>query len=741
MVISVQEDQPKFRYKEILKLKKIQNLTDIQKKAFPFLDTTNNLVIVAPSGAGKTLIAEMIALKDIIQENSLNKKSPEYGDKIFPYEKIKTNYEVKGKTVFLVPLRALAEERANDLARSYKEYKLKIHLSMSDVDFNEEEIKKCHILISTYERFRTIIGRIPNLMNYIQNVVIDEFHIIGNQERGPVLETILTSLLGKVRLILLSATVANPEDIAQWLQAKLIVSDKRSTPLEFNLKQTLLPEREVKKIIEENIKNNSQVLIFCGTRKKTEENAQFYADFIYKTCKQNNELNEIEINNFLESLSLNKETIGNQFLFNLAIKGTGIHHAGLSRLTKKAVEELFKNNNIKVLFCTETLGAGVNLPAREVIILDTKRSNNEWLMRNTFHQIAGRAGRPNYDIFGKCTVLISDGREKRNIINRYWEQKNDDKDYSLELIKPKFDEISSKITNIDEFEKMVLTLIYANKPTIDELFDLLQMSFFEFRSSTNNHKKDQKQFLELLLLSNNDSDFLDTLKEFYLINKLTLARIFENDLSQSFLISDELGQFLITKTNNKFQCSCNNKLFCAHKLFILNLLSKNTALEIINKNFSILDRLIIDGFVSEKTTGVLETTPKGTIWAEMGITKTKFEYIKNWMLNDLFIKKINLTTILTECIKITSILESTDNLPSSFEFQRPIYEHVIIKRNFLKIITKYQLFEGDVLRVEVGLKSLIASLLPLCEYLGLEKIKQALEDLDLLLTEALRETS
>jgi len=742
LVISTQQNQFKSLFKDILRLKKIQRLTDIQKKALPYLDSLDNLVIVAPSGAGKTLIAEMIALKDIIFENSINNPTDNLEEiQTFSYTKIKTISEFKGKTVFLVPLRAIAEEKANDLARSYKDYKLKIHLSMSDVDFDEKEIEKCHILISTYERFRTIIGRMPNIINYIQNVVIDEFHIISNEGRGPVLETILTSLLDNVRLILLSATVANPNDIAQWLKAELIFSEERLIPLEFNIKQTLLPEKEVKNIIEENIKNNSQVLIFCGTRKKTEENAQFYADFIYKTCKENSGINEGEIQSFLESLSLNKETIGNQFLYNLSGKGTGIHHAGLSRLAKKAVEELFKRNDIKVLFCTETLGAGVNLPAREVIILDTKRTNNEWLARNTFHQIAGRAGRPNYDNYGKCTVLTTDGREKKSIISRYWNQNKENINNKLELVKPKFDEISSRINSIDELEKMILTLIYTNKPILEELIELLQKSYFEFKNSEH-LRAEQKQLLRILLLTSNDTEneYLKILQILYPYENLQLEKIYENDVYQTYQISDEYTKFLVTKNSDQFQCSCNDKLFCRHKSFILNLLPKNISMVIINKHFSILEKLIIDGFITEKVSGVLETTSKGTIWAEMGVTRQKFEYIKDWMLNNLFLKKINLSTILLECIKIEPIIESNGNYLNSLEFQRPIYDHVILKRDFLDVVTKYQLFEGDILRMEVGLKSLIASLLPLTEYLGLEKIKLTLENIDLLLSEALRET-
>ncbi|MHA1221309.1 MAG: DEAD/DEAH box helicase, partial [Candidatus Heimdallarchaeota archaeon] len=650
------------------------------------------------------------------------------------------------KTVFLVPLRALAEEKANDIARTYRKYKLKVHLSMSDIDFDEEEIAKCHILISTYERFRTIIGRIPSIIGTISNVVVDEFHIIGNEHRGPVLETILTSLLGKVRLILLSATVENPKEIANWLQAQLIISDKRFIPLDYRVQPTLLPEREVKKIIEQNIANESQILVFCGTRSKTEEYALDYADFIQERCKKTSNFNPLGIHSFLGKMLLSKNTVGNKLLFELTTKGTAIHHAGLSRLAKKAVEELYRQNAIKVLFCTETLGAGINLPAREVVILDTKRWNNDWLSRNVFHQIAGRAGRPNYDTYGKCTILTTDGREKRSIISRYWKSTNRKSENPTGKTKPQYDKICSMISNKNEFEKMVLTLIYSNNPTKNVLLELLKKSFFEHKNTNSelknreNYNDTSLSFFELFLETNsNFEDIKRILEMYYPIRNMELIQIFEAEETQTFQIMDGLSKILVTLNSTNLKCTCKeSNLICRHKFFVLNNLARGNAVGIFNRNYSILDKLIIDGYVIEKADGILQTTSKGNVWAEMGISRRKFEFVKDWLLYDLFIKKLSLTLLLHECIRMQPVVESDGYKLNNLEFKRPIYEHVILKQEFIDVVTKHRIFEGDLLRVEVGLKSLIASLLPLTEFLGLEKIKKQLENLDLLLSEALR---
>jgi len=344
---------------DILHKKGIRKLTDIQRKAYPYIFSNKNLVVVSPSGSGKTLIAELIAAKDILSEQD------EIDDSISTVSHLLTKAEVKAlkesktknsKTIFLVPLRALAEEKVNHLTRAFRNYDIKIHMSMSEIDFNEEEIRKTDILISTFERFRTILGRIPTLHKYIANVIIDEFHIVGNANRGPCLETILTALKGKVRLILLSATVANPETIANWLNADLVLSEKRFIPLDFEINATIRSERIIKQIIAKNIATNAQLLVFTGTRKRAEELAEEYSEYIREICIKEKKHQPEKALAFMESIPLPKESLGNALLYKLVQNGTAFHNAGLSRIAQKAIEALFRIKHIKVLFCTETLG-------------------------------------------------------------------------------------------------------------------------------------------------------------------------------------------------------------------------------------------------------------------------------------------------------------------------------------------------------------------------------------------------
>ncbi len=720
--------------------KGFKKLTEIQKKAYPEIFSDRNLIVVAPSGAGKTLIAELIALKDIVGESNIETISTTR-----TYSKKEIFETRNAKTIFLVPLRALAEEKANSLARDYRHFNLKIHMSMSEIDFDEKEIRNCNILISTYERFRTIIGRMPDLLSFVKNVIVDEFHLLGSQNRGPVLEAILTTLLDRVRLILLSATIANPEEVAKWLNARLLTSEERQIPLDFDVLPTLDPDKEVQQIISRNIANNSQILIFSGTRTKSEEYAELHSNFILKECKVTSKKEDQEIEDFLHSLSLPKDTLGNRQLFDLAKKGTGFHHAGLGRLARKAVEELFHQNLIKVLFCTETLGAGVNLPAREVIIYDTKRWNNEWLSRNIFHQIAGRAGRPGYDIYGKCTVLVSDSRERKRIYERYWhlDKENNNEDL-ISTNNSKFDIVKSRVENLEEFEKLVLSLIYNNHPTLDGLLLLLNKTFLDFNrrnetETSKNWKRQRNEFFKMLLLHFDtiDENKLTVLENLFPKNKLEILKTIDGDDSQAIYLREGDLQFTLFLESERLVCSCQkNSFLCKHRVFLMKHLPTNIILNILNKEFSILEKLLLNDYITENAKGELLTTTKGSICAEMGVTRSKFEQLKNWLMYDVFSIKPNLTELLYSCIRLLPEIDESDSFIDNMSFKRPIYEHIFLGRNILDVIRKHQLYEGDLLRVEASLKALLAALTPLAEYLGLTILCQQFKDLDKLLSDA-----
>ncbi len=716
--------------KAILKLKQITTLTDIQKKAFKEIESEANLVIIAPSGAGKSLIAELIALRSTLYER---KKDGGENNTTRDYlNKKQYNESPSQKSIFLVPLRALAEEKTKDFLTTYKPFKLKVHLSMSDVDFNEEEILNSEIIISTYERFKVILNRIPRLLDFVENVVVDEFHLLGNKSRGETLETLLTHLVGKVRLVLLSATIANPAEIASWLHAKLLLSEKRLVPLEYTIVTTLTPENEIKKIIRENVRAQAQMLIFSGTRKKAEENAKEYADFIARQCYQfSKTFDRTEIRDYLERLALPKETPGNALIYELAQKGTAFHHAGLSREAKKAIEDLFKRKKIQVLFCTETLGAGVNLPAREVIILDTRRWNNEWLSRNIFHQIAGRAGRPGYDDYGKCTIFTSDQREKNAIIKRFWTREN----------KLKFDVVKSQITTLTTLEKMVIGVIYTSKPTFKELIEILGRSYFNFREENERKGKSGRAFFELLLRGKTTpepfEELFQNLERKFQLENLQIVDQFEGENFQRITFRDGQEIVMLFLKGGIINCNCNgSKILCKHAFLVMQKMPRELRKKIFYKNYAILDRLVAEGYLKEIPGKRLTTTTKGTIMAELNVSKERFEMLRDWLIYTLQRKKTTITSLLIECLKKQPNLEE-EIFGDNREFLQPIYEHIILRRDFKAILRKNELFEGDLFRVEMRLREFIAGLIPLAEFLGLLSLKERFEQLAFLLTDAI----
>ncbi|MHA1556900.1 MAG: DEAD/DEAH box helicase [Candidatus Heimdallarchaeota archaeon] len=740
---------------EILLEGGIRKFTDIQRKAYPHIFGEENLVIVSPSGSGKTLIAELISIVDLLdsQENLYNRYDSLQQEGLTKLEKRKLREEMTfdAKTIFLVPLRALAEEKANHLAKMYRKFGVKVHMSMSEVDFNEEEIRKCHILISTYERFRTIIGRLPSLLGKIKNVIVDEFHLIGDSHRGATLETILIALKGKTRLILLSATAANPNDIATWLNAVLISSTKRLIPLDFEIIPTFRPEVTVKKIIRDNIPLDAQILVFCGTRSKSEELAFEYSQYIEKCLNGSGDFNVGKVLSFLDSIPLPRDSLGNTLIYDLVEKGTAFHHAGLSRIAQKAVEELFRLGFIRVLFCTETLGAGVNLPAREVIILDTKRWNNEWLSRNVFHQIAGRAGRPNYDLYGKSTILALDRREERTIRKRYWQLESQYSD-SLNKIPPQFDHICSRINSKEEFERMILSLIYSRKPDFTELVRLLQDSFLDFTQNqgiSTNRDQNSTIYLEniseiyyKLLLKQNTKislEILSNLEKIYPTENLVIASELSNHKIQSFKIENGKSNFTVSFTNGLLSCSCDSKkIFCKHRMVILKEQSLATIKEILNRNFSFLHSLKYRGYIKETYNGKFQTTTKGSICSEMGVSVKRFEYLKEWLMYELSQKNSNLTETLYEILKLVQQSNEENFFIPNDNFKRPIYEHVILGKEIIDVVKKHQLYEGDLLRIEASVKSIISGLTPLADYLGLKKVANSLVELDKILTEVFK---
>lgn len=187
---------------EIIKLRPAQ-----EKSIKKGLLEGKNLLVCTPTASGKTLIAELAALKSIIEN--------------------------KGKAIYIVPLKALASEKYKDFKRRYGKI-AKIALSIGDIDSADHYLAEYDLIIVTSEKMDSLLRHHTPWVSGIATVIIDEIHLLNDHERGPTLEillTILKKLLKNVQIIGLSATIGNAEELAEWLGADLVVDDWRPVKL------------------------------------------------------------------------------------------------------------------------------------------------------------------------------------------------------------------------------------------------------------------------------------------------------------------------------------------------------------------------------------------------------------------------------------------------------------------------------------------------------------------------------
>jgi helicase len=193
---------------EVFKQEGIEELRPAQKKAMDAgLLNGDSLLICTPTASGKTLIAEMAAMKNILEKG--------------------------GKAIYIVPLIALANEKYKEFKRKYGSF-CKVALSIGDLDSTDPYLVEYDLIICTAEKLDSLIRHHAPWLSFVNCVIVDEIHLINDVSRGPTLEILLTVLkqvLKQVQMIGLSATIGNPSELAEWLQAKLVEDTWRPVPL------------------------------------------------------------------------------------------------------------------------------------------------------------------------------------------------------------------------------------------------------------------------------------------------------------------------------------------------------------------------------------------------------------------------------------------------------------------------------------------------------------------------------
>jgi len=376
-----------------------------------------SLVLAAPTASGKTLVAELLMLHVALVRG--------------------------GRSVYLVPLRALAGEKFQSFRDLFSPHGLKVGISTGDFDRADPHLASYDVLILTNERADSIMRQRPGwFFRGLELVVVDEVHLLGDPYRGPTLEILLSALRRErpgLQLLALSATVGNPEEIAGWLGAEAVVSDFRPVPLrkgifwEGRLCFPGEPPRELEleeggrheplvALALDSVREGGQVLVFVSTRRSAQAAARKLSRHVgdLLTERESRELSRLaaEIQGEVEGkTSLSVE------LTKCLPSGVAFHHAGLSAGHRRLVEEAFRKRLLKVLCTTTTLAAGVNLPARRVVVRDVRRYDplhgSSYIPTLEYHQMAGRAGRPGLDPYGEAILIAKNEEEVEDLLSRY----------------------------------------------------------------------------------------------------------------------------------------------------------------------------------------------------------------------------------------------------------------------------------------------------------------------------------
>ena len=380
-----------------------------QAEAVPVALEGRNLVAAIPTASGKSLIGMIPALKMLAEK--------------------------RGRVLYIVPLKALASEKRDDFQRFADAMGFKVHMSTGDLDSEDRGLSDADVVVATSEKTDSMIRHGSSWIEGVRLVIADEIHMIHDPGRGPTLEIALTKLIRKLpemQIIALSATISNASDLAEWLHAELVRSDWRPVPLHegvyldgelrFEDGRTVeVPGKgdEVESLVVQAVQDGGQCLVFVNSRRSTEAVASRVADVLAPIA--GHELTAAEklaLEGEAESTDMGRK------LATLVSKGAAFHNAGLTYGQRRTVEESFKAGRIKCIVATPTLAAGINLPARRVVVRDTHRfenGSNVPISVMEVKQMCGRAGRPGYDPYGEAVLVAKNQRDSDHLFEDYIE--------------------------------------------------------------------------------------------------------------------------------------------------------------------------------------------------------------------------------------------------------------------------------------------------------------------------------
>ena len=368
----------------------------MQREAAPaVLETDENVVVSAPTGSGKTAVAELAIIEAL---------------------------EAGGTALFIAPLRALTNEKESDWER-FENLGFSVYVVTGERDFNPRRAARADVLVMTPEKADSATRKHDSpryaFVTDIDVLVIDEVHLLDSESRGSVLEVTISRLrrLADPRIVALSATMKNIEEVAAWLDAPPETTfdfgeSYRPVDLHADVRTYTHGENAFADkyrrlftaldLAEPHIREDGQALVFVSSRQDTVRAAEKARDEVAERDIPVGARGEFDFHT--ETKALDNDTLRQSVL-----DGVAFHHAGLSKNDKDLVEAWFREGMIALLFSTSTLAWGVNLPARCVVIRDTKLHDplegEVDMSPLDVLQMLGRAGRPGYDDVGYGWVV------------------------------------------------------------------------------------------------------------------------------------------------------------------------------------------------------------------------------------------------------------------------------------------------------------------------------------------------
>jgi helicase len=406
-----------------------------------------NLLVAIPTASGKTLVAEMA---------------------------MHSHIATGGKCLYIVPLKALASEKYDEFGNKG----VRVGIATGDLDRRDDMLGRNDIIVATSEKVDSLLRNNARWISDITLLVIDEVHLIDSDDRGPTLEVVIAKMRYRnpiMQMIGLSATIGNPKILAGWLDAELVTSSWRPVDLRqgvfynnrIHFRDGERPVKQVSKNFDDlnlcldTIEEGGQCLVFVSSRRNAEAFAKRAASAF--KCE------DPALTAYSERLGGIAETEMVKTLAACVAKGAAFHHAGLSRPERAIVEEGFRKGLIKCISSTPTLAAGLNLPARRVIIRDYLRfSAGEGMLpipASEYHQMAGRAGRPRLDPYGEAVLIAKGEGQIEDLFEWYIEAPAED--------------IHSKIAEPTALYTHVLSLIASGfAKTRTELTEFMDRTFY-----------------------------------------------------------------------------------------------------------------------------------------------------------------------------------------------------------------------------------------------------------------------